>query len=341
MIRRSLILLLLAMNGFAASKNAGTSGAQFLKVAPSARAAGMAEAFTGVADDIQSMYWNPAGLAFMRAPELSAMHMQYFSDIQFEAASYAHPTEFVGTFGFSIVNLHTDSIERRTEDTAAAIGQFKASDTAYQISHAMKWSDSLSLGSSFKYIRQTLDSAKATAFAFDGGARYDTPWHDIRLGLAVQNVGTESKFNTEGDPLPRTVRLGASKPFLNQKLLIASDLLFPRDHDIGLALGGEYRHALSRDLALIARSGYRTDADADGLSGISAGGGFQFGRATVDFAWVPFGDLGNAYRFGLHLKFGDREELYRQMKPTAKASRTYAEKPTPLDTTLESLLAIQ
>src|SRR5687767_5725272 len=49
--------------------NAGTSGAAFLKIAPGARPVGMGEAFTGVADDIHSVYFNPAGLAMIHKPE--------------------------------------------------------------------------------------------------------------------------------------------------------------------------------------------------------------------------------------------------------------------------------
>jgi len=31
----------------------------------------------------------------------------------------------------------------------------------------------------------------------------------------------------------------------------------------------------------------------------------EFGRLGLDFAWVPFGELGNSYRYSMHLKFGD------------------------------------
>src|SRR5207302_10246043 len=54
----------------------GTSGAAFLKIGPGARPAAMGEAFTGVADDIHAIYWNPAGLATLRSPELTGMHME-------------------------------------------------------------------------------------------------------------------------------------------------------------------------------------------------------------------------------------------------------------------------
>src|ERR1035437_9224154 len=111
-------LLLLSLNvALPSDKNVGTSGAAFLKIGPGARPAGMGEAFTGVSDDIHAIYWNPAGLGTIKTPEITGMHMQYFQSIQYEFAAFAYPTKEHGTLGFAVTNLHTDNIERRTEDT--------------------------------------------------------------------------------------------------------------------------------------------------------------------------------------------------------------------------------
>lgn len=285
--------------------NVGTSGAAFLKIGPGARPVGMGEAFTGVADDIHSIYWNPAGLGTLKTPELTGMHMQYFQSIQYEFAAFAYPTQNRGTWGFAISNLHTDDIERRTGDTDAALGTFDANDSAYWLSYGYRLNSKLSLGANAKFIRQTIDATSANAYAMDGGALYDTDWHDLRLGASLQNVGSKVKFVNESDPLPLTLRLGASAPVFSRRLLAAGDLLIPRDHQIGLAFGGEYSRPISKGVSAQIRSGYRTDSDVDGLKGVSAGGGLTIGRVGFDFAWVPFGELGNSYRFGLHVKFFD------------------------------------
>src|SRR6202142_2086172 len=96
------------------SSDVGTSGAEFLKIGPGARPAGMGEAFTGVADDIHAIYWNPAGLGTLKTAEITGMHMQYFQSIQYEFAAFAYPTKENGTWGFATTNLHTDNIDRRT-----------------------------------------------------------------------------------------------------------------------------------------------------------------------------------------------------------------------------------
>jgi hypothetical protein len=309
-----------SLYGFGKSES-GTSGAAFLKIGPGARPVAMGEAFTGVADDVHAVYWNPAGLGTLKVPELTGMHMQYIQDFSYEFAAFAYPTEMHGTWAFAISNLHVDDLDRRTADTDAAIGTFDASDTAYWLSYGYRLNTKLSLGANFKYVRQSIDDVGAHAYAMDGGALYDTEWHDVRLGASVQNVGTKVKFQNESDPLPLTVRLGGSAPLVSRNLLVSSDLIIPRDHEIGLAFGTEYKHRIAHGIAGSVRSGYRTDSDVDGLSGLSAGGGLEVGRFAFDFAWVPFGELGNAYRFGLHVKFGEPEsrEAPRMKKPLSPA----------------------
>ena len=45
------------------TSKSGTTAAQFLKIGVGPRAVGMGSAFAATADDITSIYWNPAGLA--------------------------------------------------------------------------------------------------------------------------------------------------------------------------------------------------------------------------------------------------------------------------------------
>ena len=290
---------------FASKSDVGTSGAAFLKIGPGARPEGMGEAFTGVADDVHSIYWNPSGLGLLKNPELVGMHMQYFQDIRYEFMAFAYPTESLGTWGFAVTNLYTGTLDKRTGDTDAPIGQFDGNDTAYWASYAYPITSRLSVGGNMKYIRQTLDTYSANAYAADGGILYDTDWNGVRLGCVVQNMGSRVKFVDESDPLPLTVRLGGSVPLLRKDLLLSTDLILPRDNQAGVALGGEYKRHLTKELAATFRSGYRTDTTVSGLSGISIGGGIEFGRVNFDFAWQPMGDLGNAYRYAIQIKFGD------------------------------------
>jgi len=57
-----IMVLLISSMSFAAFSKLGTAGAQFLKIGIGARGAGMAGAFSAVADGASALYWNPAGI---------------------------------------------------------------------------------------------------------------------------------------------------------------------------------------------------------------------------------------------------------------------------------------
>ena len=59
---------------FSGLKSRNDGGAKLiLKIGVGARAIGMGEAYTAQADDVSSLYWNPAGLALMQERQASFM----------------------------------------------------------------------------------------------------------------------------------------------------------------------------------------------------------------------------------------------------------------------------
>jgi len=52
---------------------------------------------------------------------------------------------------------------------------------------------------------------------------------------------------------------------------------------------------------LALRAGYRTGQDIG--SGMSAEVGLRIGKIDLDYAYVPYGDLGNTHRISLEIKF--------------------------------------
>ena len=89
------LLLIGAMVGGSSSAHAadifekvGTFGAQFLKIGPSARATAMGSAYTAVADNAESVYWNPAGIVGIRGSQLAVSQTQWPADIKLTYAAY-------------------------------------------------------------------------------------------------------------------------------------------------------------------------------------------------------------------------------------------------------------
>src|SRR5436189_231977 len=78
---------LVSRAGAYGSGDVGSSGAAFLKVGPGARQGAMGEAFAGTADDVYSIYYNPAGLGNLSKVEAAGMHDQQFQGINSEFAA--------------------------------------------------------------------------------------------------------------------------------------------------------------------------------------------------------------------------------------------------------------
>jgi len=111
------------------------------------------------------------------------------------------------------------------------------------------------------------------------------------LGVVAQNIG--SKLGS--DPLPLTFKVGAASKL--RALTLAVDLTKPQDNEIYYCLGAEWW--LRNVLAL--RVGYKTNQDIG--QGLTAGIGYKFGRICLDYAYVPYGDLGDTHRISLGMKF--------------------------------------
>jgi hypothetical protein len=68
-----------------------TSGVIILKYTSGARALGMGESFVAIADDVNCLCWNPAGLTQIRNHEISMMYLNGLVDSWFGFLGYAHP----------------------------------------------------------------------------------------------------------------------------------------------------------------------------------------------------------------------------------------------------------
>lgn len=305
--------------GARANAAAGTSGAAFLKLGSGARAAGLAEAVVASPDDAFSVYHNPAGIVRLERPQIGGAHAALFQGITYQTLALAYPfgreegRERVETvsnrhaIGLAIYHLGIADIERRSGDTTGNLGTFGASDAAYAATYARSVNDRLSLGVTGKLISQTIDSYNASAFAADAGLLYRLNPHadrPVRLGASVRNMGSRIGFNSGvTDPLPLTMVVGASgSPWGPVQLNLEAGKA--RDADPYGAFGVEATRSFTETAKGALRFGYTSARrDSGGLAGVAAGGGFSFPKASFDAAWIPFGDLGDAFRLSLLVKF--------------------------------------
>lgn len=329
-----LILIISLPAVFLFSAGPGTSAANFLKLSIGARAVGMGESFAAVSDDISSVYWNPAGLARIKSGALHLSHNIWFQDINYEFIgvgiplgkqyedSSVLPFAGIGSRGALAISasyLYLGGLERRTGNTAEPEGKFGANDLAVTLTYANALPfvarRNLLAGFNVKVIRQQIYVEKAMAFAVDFGMQYKTG--PFISAIAVQNLGTKMKFIEEAYPLPLNYKIGIAWQPLGTVLNIAFDVNKPIDNKINYHLGTEYwvgqiialragyLHGDSVQKNALTGKGFgrNTNNELASLTGLMAGAGFRILSYGVDYAFVPYGELGNTHRVSLNVKF--------------------------------------
>ena len=176
-------------------------GADFLAGGVGGRALGMGGTHVGIVRDLSAGYWNPAGLAGIRYPQIAYMHSERFAGIiSFDYAAGAIPISKTSTVGISLIRSGVDDIPNtlnawdveRNQPKANPenfIERFSAADYAFLLSYARSLSDELSIGVTGKLIRRTIgDFADAWGYSFDAGVQWVSgKWI---LGANVQDLST-------------------------------------------------------------------------------------------------------------------------------------------------------
>jgi len=285
----------------------GSSGVNFLRLAVGARAAGMGEAFTAVADDASAVGWNPAGLTQIEDKQIFFVHGLLPLFVNQDLVSYAQSWDKY-SFGFSANFLSSGKMYRTTEnasgDYTGTNGQFESVDSAFMFSFAQR-TGGFGFGATLKILRSVIDSYSGNAIGVDVGFLYRFGNNkNFKLAALLQNFGSKMKYSNDvQDGLPMGMRLGGSYAVGTElgKMNLSFDLNLPIDHSAGVHLGLEY---WIQDIAAI-RIGYKTDRinDLDALSGLCCGGGVKFENFEVDYAYVPYGDLGQTHRISILASF--------------------------------------
>lgn len=301
------IMMTLAVASISSAAGVGTTGAQFLKIGVGSRPAGMGGAFSALADDINAIYYNPAGLVSQRGKQASASYIQYFQGVTIGFLGYSQGVCENSAFGVGLNYLTVSGIERRATDLDTATDTFGANDMALYFSYANSKllegiSKGLSFGANVKVIRQTIDTNAAQSFAADIATLYNSPSKKFSAAFGIYNLGTAVKFVDTGDPLPLDVRLGLAC-HVNNSFVVAADIDdYLVDGLINGSLGAEY--AFNKIIS--ARAGYKMSTEANklgGLSGLGTGLGINVWGAQLDYAFVPFGDLSDTHRISISTKF--------------------------------------
>lgn len=283
------------------NENAGTRSGQVLNIGIGANAVGMGESYVAVADNVYATYWNPAGLSIIDRNQIGLMHNEWFEDIRHEFLGLVFPVGDVGTFAGSVSYISMGELER-TNEYGDIEGKFRPYDLIVGLSFGSKLNSSISAGISAKVLQEKIDEEKAQVLALDVGLLYRLSKGRALLGIGLRNLGTKMKFIEESFSLPMSLNIGAGYRLIDNALTVATDLELPSDNDPNVGLGFEYKIVSILNL----RAGYRYTFGGNDLgvvSGLRTGIGIEFGRYKFDYAFVPYGDLGQAHRISMIASF--------------------------------------
>jgi len=266
-----------------------TRGA-FLARSMAARPVGMGEAFTAVADDASAISWNPGGLGQLSRLSAVAMYDAAGNDVNVTYAAAALP------IGEAVAGLSLTAISYGTYDlrdlNGIRTGAESAQDLAF--SAGVAFPNPPGIGGWTGFVVERVGEAVGGGL-FGGSAGGIIPITGVaRFGWAVRHLGPA----VDGYSLPAIAQGGVSwqaQPSLN--VAVDGGYALTAKQPI-VAAGAEFIPWP----VLALRAGYKFAGGAQGLTGITgvtAGGGFRFGRLGLDYAYQPFGDLALSHRVAL------------------------------------------
>lgn len=321
---------------------AGTTGASFLTIGTSARGESLAGAYIAAVEDVDAAGGNPAGLSRVKKASVGLTHLEWFEGIRYEYLSYADRYASIGSIGIGLGYFHFGDIPKTLEtasgdyDPVNSGGSYGASDLALTLALAGHLGiPEHRVGAAVKIIQETIDVNSSFSLALDLGDQWlisEMPWYQKSLteslwtrlipgtvGLAVRNLGTPVKFIRQSDSLPILAGLGVEYSLWGKNIFLNLEGDYhPAEARFSTHAGveGLIHGAEALDFAL--RAGYQTGA-ADGSGpGISLGAGMVFSNWTLDYAFVPYGDLGTTHRISLKFSWG--EGFPEKEEPAAKPS---------------------
>ena len=335
------VLLAAAAPARALQTDVGTAAAQFLQIGAGARALGMGEAYTAVAEGPDAVYWNPAGLSRMKRPEAAYARTELPAGLHHDFFAVGVPSELLsGTFALGVTRLSQDSLalvnasnqvqgsfSPHSEVYALGYGHaFAANDIAstsrdyfrdnWNIPRADRpfeneedpWTGEIAAGVSLKLIEENLGTRSASAVAIDGGGMFrPSGLHELIVAGAFRNIGSRLTFISQSEALPG--ELAASVAYDERaddwRFLPALEIDAPYAGNVYGKLGVEATKKISDGTSAAMRLGYTSVSAVDlgVLSGVTAGVGLKVGKFSFDAAFQPMALLGESFRIGVGWKF--------------------------------------
>jgi hypothetical protein len=294
------LLLFLFLCALASGQTVRKYSNEFMNIGVDAAALGMSNAVTASTGDVNSGYWNPAGILKMADKQASLMHASYFANIaQYDYAGFAMPIDSESAWGISLIRFGVDDILNTTQliDEQGnidynRISLFSTADYGATFSYARKLKvQGLQYGVNAKVIRRIIgDFANSWGFGIDVGLQFERD--DWQFGLMLRDITTTYNiWNIDEDEYAKVQQAVEGQ---NQDLPESTEITLPKAQ-----LGVAKKFDFHNDMTLLAATNLNmrfeqtNDIISTSFVSIDPALGFEWGYTDMVFVRAGIGNFQN------------------------------------------------
>ncbi|TNE69898.1 PorV/PorQ family protein [bacterium] len=221
---------------FSANAQNGGAAGSFLRLGFGARGMSMANAVSSVPEIGTLSFYNPALNAFIikRDFDLGTSVLSFDRTLHTVSGSFKLPPS--GGISFSVMNAGVSNIDGRSL-SGYPTGNFNTNDYLIQTSFGVRSNNRFSFGASIKFLISNYhpDLSNSVAFGVDAGILFKAT-DETFISLVARDILLTHNWNSNelyggrdqletNNYFPMTFVLGASRRFINSKLILSGELL--------------------------------------------------------------------------------------------------------------------
>lgn len=284
---------------------------EFMNIGVDAAALGMSNTVVAATSDVNSGFWNPAGLIHLEDHQVSLMHANYFANIaQYDYLAYASPIDDRSAWGISLIRFGVDDILNTTEliDSQGnidynRISLFSTADYGFTFSYARKLPvPGFQYGVNAKVIRRIIGKfANSWGFGFDVGLQFEK--NNWQFGLMLRDITTT--YNVWNIDEEEYKKIANSIPGENQELPESTEITAPKAQ-----LGIAKKFIIRYDYSILAAANMNMrftkthDLISTDFVSIDPALGLEFGYTDLVFVRAGVGNFQNVQQLDNSEKVG-------------------------------------
>lgn len=299
-----LIICLLSVPAF----SQGTKAVDLAKITVGARQASMGGAFVGIANDINTLAMNPAGLSLLPRATVAGNYTDWIAGSSYGSVALGLPRQ-MGTFGIGMTYFNETEIEITDASGTPIGGKESVYDFRATLGYGAVLHKYVHFGTALTLTQTKLGPDTKGYGGLDMGFLFPVLTDRLTLGLAMRNFAVDALKTSPdtGDDLPPTSLTAGLGLFVHDfesvKINAGADVYIPFDEgsDPKENLGAEF--IIKELLAL--RAGYRVNYDEEALT---LGAGIHYKDFWVDYSYNDIDLLEDTHRFSVRMDFGEYQE---------------------------------